>query len=800
MTLRCLLITSTALALGLQPLEAQERLPAPKPVCGSFEYVTVDGQVTGRQITRDCVRDTQATGAEFRVGAAGGGAAAAGVLLALLALAASGGGGDADSPAPVPPPPPRRPRPPDLASPTNPADPASWRGPEFNRQYGLGRIGVEHRYAEGATGQGTLGAIYDSGIDLYHYDVGGIRADLSHSYTGAPGDLSDPDGHGTFVYGIAGARRNGEGIHGVAPDAQFMILKTATSNAFGDALDRAIIAGADAMNNSWGWVPVEDDTDPNGGRSFLTSDFASTEDLIDYLGEDLVQRLRETGPAGLSVIFATGNDFATDAAVLAGLPHFLPELKDNWIAATALGDPRSRPARLADYANRCGLAMDWCLAAPGTRILSLAAVGTEYAGPDELAMEQGTSFAAPHVFGAVLVLKSRFPELTTADVHRVLFDTAVDLGPPGTDPVYGQGALNLNEALNPQGMLMVEMGTRIDQNAVPLAASWIAESPVTGGALARALSGSTALVTDRYDRGYVARLGQRVAPAPGGMLSGAQARLGAAMRSAPQTVDVRPARSVDLRFDAYGPDHDITRVAHADPVMALAGGAAGPGFSVHAPLGDHTLVMANRPGSAASALSLGTFHRIGRDHRVGVTAGRLDERGRFLGATGHGAFGTLRSHTVYGRVQADLSLGARTMLNGSVTAARTRFAGDGLLRRGAADSLGVALGLTWRDAVRFGDRLSLALARPFSVSGGEVTLQAGQGVSAAVAGQRTNTVRRAETRAPLEDAGRAPELHVGYTHSFEARGLGHAALHLGAIAGFDGDAPVAARLGLSFSF
>ena len=373
-------------------------------------------------------------------------------------------------------------------------------GPENStNQYGLGLIGVEHRFAQGATGQNTLGAIFDSGIDLGHIDVGGIRLDLSHSYSGNPTDLRDthPREHGTFVYGIAGATRNGVGIHGVAPDAEFMIFKVEENDDsqpeflrdFPDVLKRVTAASADAINNSWSLLRTTD--------SFLPGE------IMAELGPDLVEQLRRSAQAGVSVVFSTGNDSLSDAYVMAGLPVALPELRDNWLAVTALNVASDlRSASIADYANWCGTAMNWCLAAPGTEITSLRA-GTYDRG-------DGTSYAAPHVMGAVLVLKSQFPELTTPEVHKILFDTAVDLGSRGVDPIFGHGALNLNEALTPQGQLVVELGPQVDQSTAPLSSSWIAESTITGGVLAATMSDQRVLVTDRYDRGYFASLGPMV--------------------------------------------------------------------------------------------------------------------------------------------------------------------------------------------------------------------------------------------------------------------------------------------------
>ena len=708
--------------------------------------------------------------------------AAVGLVIGGLAAGAGGsGGGSGSNILPEPSKPPR------ISPPNTPDNPASWRSPEFNRQDGLARIGVEHRYAAGATGQGTLGAIYDSGIDLNHPDVGGIRRDLSHSYENVPNDLTDTEGHGTFVYGIAGARRNGVGIHGVAPNAEFMILRVneeALRNQFADALRRAIDAGADAMNNSW------------GNPEISITDVPSSSELRDFLGSALIQQIEATAPADLSVVFSTGNGSKRQPQVFSGLPYFIPEIEGNWIAVTALdatGDIRT--ARLADYANGCGVAAEWCLAAPGTRIRSLDAGGT-------LDVKNGTSFAAPHVTGAVLILKSQFPELTTSEVHNILFDTAVDLGAPGVDSEFGQGALNLNEALAPQGAFMVELGAQVNQKAIPLAKSWMVESSVTGGALTEALQGQGMLVTDRYDRGYTAQMQHRVAPPSTRVSSDSQVGLAAAFShhlEHPTGDEQRVSAPFDLRFDAFGTGHDVTRIAHVDPIMALANRSAGRAFSMSAPVGDMTLSLASSTGDG-TALSVGLTREVEDGHRISMTLGQYDEESGFLGATGFGAFGTMQARTLYGRVQADIKLGARMMLNASATAGQTRFWSDTMLKRGRADTLAMAFGVTASDAFATGDNLSFALARPLSIQGGDMIVRAGAGISAAAEGRRTNAVRLAETRVPFGKGARATEFHLGYLRRFE---IGHrpVALGLGAIARLDGGPKMdAAQIALTFRF
>ena len=771
--LRMLVASATTMAFISSSVHGQEE-PAPDddwpaPICGEFEYVEVNGQIISRQVTEGCEYEQEVSTSPLdRLGLVAGG-----LLLVGLAGAAGGSGGEDGNPR-------FQPRRSPLPLPANPGSPASWRTEEFNNQYGLGLIGVEHRFAQGATGQNTLGAIYDSGIDLGHIDVGGIRLDLSHGYGGDPNNISDTDGHGTHVYGIAGATRNGIGIHGVAPDAEFMILKWREIGLeFPDALRRATDAGAAAMNNSW-VLP-------------FTTDSLTDDEILELLGPNLIEQLRKSAQAGVSVVFATGNDGLSDAYVMAGLPVAMPELRDNWIAVTALPTPIDLPPDEI-YANWCGDAMNWCLAAPDRNIISLRPGG----GNVE---RTGTSMAAPHVTGAVLVLKSQFPELTTPQVHQILFQTADDLGAPGVDPIFGHGALNLNEALAPQGQLVIELGPHVDQSTAPLSDSWIAENAITGGVLAEAMYDQRVLVTDRYDRGYFASLGPMIATDAYSISPVIQAGLAAAFTHQRDPHFDLPRTDYNLRFNAFGPDHDVTRIAHADPVMGLVSQTSGTGISLQAPIGKTTLSMASATTADGSAISLGAGLPFGDDHTITVSVGHAQETDSLLGAKAYGAFAGLTSETTYGRAQADVALGEGITLNGSVTTGRTSFRSTGLLSKGQADTLAMALGLTFTDALAADDKLSLALAQPFAVSGGQITLRSGTGISPSFSGERTNHVQLAETTLPLGASKRAPELHLGYLHSFDAGEWADAALAFGGIARLDGGTQAAAaRVALTLEF
>jgi subtilisin family serine protease len=51
----------------------------------------------------------------------------------------------------------------------------------------------------------------------------------------------------------------------------------------------------------------------------------------------------------------------------------------------------------------------------------------------------GTSAAVPHIAGAFALLKGAFPEATNEEILQALQQTALNLGPEGKDPMYGDG-------------------------------------------------------------------------------------------------------------------------------------------------------------------------------------------------------------------------------------------------------------------------------------------------------------------------------------------------------------------------
>ncbi|MGH7606305.1 MAG: S8 family serine peptidase, partial [Gemmatimonadales bacterium] len=59
----------------------------------------------------------------------------------------------------------------------------------------------------------------------------------------------------------------------------------------------------------------------------------------------------------------------------------------------------------------------------------------------------GTSMASPHAAGVAALVLSRNPALTPDQLRAVLRTSAVDLGAPGWDPLFGYGRVNARAAV-----------------------------------------------------------------------------------------------------------------------------------------------------------------------------------------------------------------------------------------------------------------------------------------------------------------------------------------------------------------
>ncbi len=315
-------------------------------------------------------------------------------------------------------------------------DPQSWRTPEYLAQWGLEAIRAAEAYARGLDGRGIVIGVVESGIAYAgHSELAG-RYIGGYSYFNESSSVA-PNQHAVGVSSVIVGNRDGVGMHGVAPGATVISAGLGDGGAFNsDGLPRAyddlLARGVRIINNSW------------------ASDEAITEvtrqGILDA-ERPVVEAYRRAVGAGALIIRGTGNDGRDQPLYDAGLPYLFPELERGWLSVAAHG-PNYEPF----YNNRCGVAMNWCLMAPGggdwwtpspypEDPIIVAAVNGGYTKVN------GTSYAVPHVSGAAALVWQMFPFFSADQVRQTLLGTAYDIGDPGVDALYGYGLLDVGKAV-----------------------------------------------------------------------------------------------------------------------------------------------------------------------------------------------------------------------------------------------------------------------------------------------------------------------------------------------------------------
>lgn len=250
--------------------------------------------------------------------------------------------------------------------------------------------------------------IADNGVD----DDGNGYVDDIYGWDFAynDNDPMDVHGHGTHVAGTIGATANNNiGIVGVAQHCQIVAIKFLndsgsgqTSNAI-KCVDYAVTVGVDLTNNSW------------GGGSFSTG---------------LRDAIAAAGAAGQLFVAAAGNSSAN--ADLS--PHYPSSYSVDSIVSVAATD---RSDKLASYSNYGANSVD--IGAPGSAILSTLP-NARYGS------KNGTSMAAPHVAGAVAILRAYSPTSSALEIKQALMDSADQISSL-SGRCLSEGRLNLRAAI-----------------------------------------------------------------------------------------------------------------------------------------------------------------------------------------------------------------------------------------------------------------------------------------------------------------------------------------------------------------
>ncbi|HVL33404.1 MAG TPA: S8 family serine peptidase [Actinomycetota bacterium] len=330
------------------------------------------------------------------------------------------------------------------------------------------------------TGKGVTVAVVDSGIDSTHPDLAdAVALNLSfdlETILRPVGDTPvspvetaigvDELEHGTNIAGvIAGRGRAAVGhddMRGVAPDSMIVNLR------MHPLTEAAVLAAYE-----WLVAHHNDARFPGGIR--VTANGWGSDRPIPAVRAALGAAIDQ----GMVVVFPAGNGGGDAEANTVLYPARYPEViavgaickdeddwsKELWNSASPTDIPRGRPlcgeSRIVTYSSR-GPELD--VVAPGHDIWTVRPITSRipgftprYAQPPSpggddpatvasngtwYAWYDSTSMAHAHVAGIAALMLEANPDLTQADVERILSATARDIGVSGYDPEAGHGRVD----------------------------------------------------------------------------------------------------------------------------------------------------------------------------------------------------------------------------------------------------------------------------------------------------------------------------------------------------------------------
>ena len=278
--------------------------------------------------------------------------------------------------------------------------------PYFRNQWGMQAIGMEAAWDQGLTGKGVTIGIIDTGVHATHPDLLGSNMVSGYNYLNNNRSTDDTEGHGTFVAGIIGAKKNNHiDIAGMAPEATFVTMKCFDGNKsiVGDAV-KAIRSCVDDYH-----------------CNVINMSFGAPEDV-----DILHQAVQYAAGKGVIIVASAGNEGTRTL--------YYPAAYEETIGVGAV-DANRHVASFSQQNNSV------FVVAPGASVVSLGADN------NSVKTGSGTSFAAPYVSGLAVMLKQLYPRMTLADFKKILTASSQDLGAAGYDIAYGNGLINVPEAI-----------------------------------------------------------------------------------------------------------------------------------------------------------------------------------------------------------------------------------------------------------------------------------------------------------------------------------------------------------------
>lgn len=362
---------------------------------------------------------------------------------------------------------------------------------EYQNQWGLGLVNASSAYARGANGDGATIGIIDSGLDINHVEIDENRIDPASilSYSNYKPTTSEMR-HGTMVASVAAgilSKENSNPMHGVAFNADLFFIAirlgepgetykpidlgdengiggpdlSESDDFFQILYENFITRNIEIVNNSYGFagnINLYNETQ-------IRNAFPNLISTVSQQDKNPADRTIFVWSAGNAGAYADQGVDYSSPELFPGMPYLIEELRGHSIAVVSVDEN----GEISDFSSRCGLAQDFCIAAPGELVIAAYPTSSNDTGIYDssdacvqnnscYARVNGTSFAAPFVSGSLAVMFDFFEgQLGSEELVERLFATANKEGIYSNASIYGQGLLDLDAATSPVGSLMVNV-------------------------------------------------------------------------------------------------------------------------------------------------------------------------------------------------------------------------------------------------------------------------------------------------------------------------------------------------------
>ena len=409
---------------------------------------------------------------------------------------------------------------------------------------------------------------------------------------------------------------------------------------------------------------------------------------------------------------------AASVEVLPGLAARIAELRRHTIAVVAL---KPGDETIADFSNRCGIAADYCIAAPGQNVRSAyfgpplgGRISNDLGAIRNFANVSGTSVAAPFVTGGLAIMKQLFrDQLSNTQLVTRLFETADNTGVYANSAIYGRGKLDLAAATHPVGVLEVPRGADTNQAGNNLHTTRLSLGTAFGNGLARSVANHEIMALDDLGAPFWYKLGGFVTTAKGPQVD-ARVR-GFLTGSDGLAEDVTGPSDGASRWSGVRGFHITSAETSGGHLSSLAEGGMGATFTGRAGL-SASVFGTNQEHDALG----GTLGWRPQGSPLGLRVGWITEDETILGGEGRGAFGSLAADTAFIRLEGDARFGAWRLGAGAEWGSVRPQVRGGLIKE-VSPMATSAFALRARRS--YGeDTVRLSLSQPLRVEDGQASL------------------------------------------------------------------------------